>query len=54
MIAARYPTATLRRVLLDEPQTEWRMSLGWRRGAYLAHAARAWLSLTPAFETPAI
>lgn len=32
-------------VLLDEPHTQWEMSLLWRRGGYLAHAARAWLEI---------
>jgi DNA-binding transcriptional LysR family regulator len=32
-------------VLLSEPQTEWRLAMVWRRGAYLSNAARAWLAL---------
>lgn len=30
---------------LSEPNTEWHMALIWRRGAYLSHAAKAWLEL---------
>ena len=33
------------RVLLAEPQTEWHIAMIWRRGAYLPHAAQAWLAL---------
>lgn len=33
------------RLLLDEPQTEWHLALIWRRGAFLPHAAQAWLDL---------
>jgi DNA-binding transcriptional LysR family regulator len=32
-------------LLLEEPQTDWHIALIWRRGAYLPHAARAWLAL---------
>jgi DNA-binding transcriptional LysR family regulator len=31
-------------VPLDEPKCQWRIALAWRRGAYLSHAARAWLA----------
>ncbi|MGO9134410.1 MAG: LysR family transcriptional regulator [Methylovirgula sp.] len=33
-------------LLLNEPETEWRMALIWRRGAFLPPAAQAWLDLT--------
>jgi DNA-binding transcriptional LysR family regulator len=33
-------------LLLTEPDTEWRLTMIWRRGAYLSHAARAWLEMT--------
>lgn len=36
--------------ILTEPETEWRLTIIWRRGAYLSHAARAWLQLTSAAE----
>ena len=45
MIAQQYENPGISRVLLREPETEWRLMLAWRRGAYLSHAARAWLEL---------
>lgn len=41
-------------IVLDEPDTDWRMALVWRRGAYLSDAAQAWLSLVRPLseETP--
>jgi len=33
-------------VLLDEPDMLWHMALLWRKGAYLSHAAQAWLALS--------
>jgi DNA-binding transcriptional LysR family regulator len=35
---------SVRCVPLDEPKCRWRISLAWRRGGYLSHAARAWLA----------
>ena len=32
-------------LLLTEPRTEWRLAIIWRRGAYVSHAARAWLEM---------
>ncbi len=32
-------------LLLAEPDTEWRLTMLWRKGAYLSQAARAWLEL---------
>jgi DNA-binding transcriptional LysR family regulator len=32
-------------VLFGEAKTEWRMVMIWRRGAYLSHAAQAWLAI---------
>jgi DNA-binding transcriptional LysR family regulator len=52
MIAEQYQHPKIRRILLDEPETEWRMVLAWRRGAYLAESARAWLALTEAVVPP--
>lgn len=46
MLLERRHHPSIRYALLDEPQTEWRIALAWRRGAYLSHAAREWLSLT--------
>ncbi|HEY9855342.1 MAG TPA: LysR substrate-binding domain-containing protein [Stenomitos sp.] len=45
MTAALHPHPAVRLVPLDEPNTDWRMALIWRRGGYLSHAARAWLDL---------
>jgi DNA-binding transcriptional LysR family regulator len=35
----------VRRILLDEPNTEWQLVMIWRRGAFLSHAAQAWLAM---------
>ena len=32
-------------VRLAEPQTDWHMAMIWRRGAFLSHAAKAWLEI---------
>ncbi|MEI9963829.1 MAG: LysR family transcriptional regulator [Caulobacteraceae bacterium] len=45
MIAEQRGEPGVARVLLDEPQTAWRLAMIWRRGAYLSDAARAWLAL---------
>ena len=45
MIADSRRLASVRVVTLDEPGTEWRMTMAWRRGGYLSAAARAWLDL---------
>ncbi len=45
LIADQRTTSPVHRVLLDEPGTEWRMALAWRRGSFLSPAARAWLAL---------
>jgi DNA-binding transcriptional LysR family regulator len=37
--------AFVRRILLDEPDTEWQLVMIWRRGAFLSHAAQAWLAM---------
>jgi DNA-binding transcriptional LysR family regulator len=36
---------SVRRILLDEPNTEWQLVMIWRRGAFLSHAAQAWLAM---------
>ena len=46
MLLERRHHPSIRYALLDEPQTEWRIALAWRRGGYLSHAAREWLALT--------
>lgn len=45
MIAERHPHPGIQRVSLDDPALEWHMVLAWRQGAFLSHAARAWLAL---------
>lgn len=35
----------VKRVLLSEPDLRWDICFMWRRGAYLSHAAKAWLAL---------
>ena len=45
LIAEQYERPGISRVLLDESDTEWRLMLAWRRGAYISPAARAWLDL---------
>ena len=54
MIAEQYQHPRICRILLAEPDTEWRMVLAWRRGAYLAESARAWLALAQAADTAAV
>lgn len=45
LIAEQRTTSPVHRILLDEPGTDWRMALAWRRGSFLSPAARAWLAL---------
>lgn len=45
MLAEKYTHAGIWRAALDEPHTDWHMTLAWRRQAYLPLAARAWLEL---------
>ncbi len=45
LIAEQRTSAPIHRVLLNEPGTDWRMALAWRRGSFLSPAARAWLAL---------
>ncbi|MFD1332174.1 LysR family transcriptional regulator [Methylopila musalis] len=42
---AQRPHAGVAPVRLDEPRARWDMAMVWRRGAYLSHAARAWLAV---------
>jgi hypothetical protein len=46
VIAEKHSHHSVRRALLDDPQSKWRIALAWRRGAYLSHAAHAWLAHT--------
>ena len=45
MLAEQRKHASVSRVLLVEPDTDWHIAMVWRRGAYLSQAARAWLDL---------
>ena len=45
MLARDTPGARTRALLLTESETEWRLSMVWRQGGYLSHAARAWLEM---------
>lgn len=52
MLAEKQQRPDVKRVLLDEPGMEWHLALIWRRDAYLSHAAKAWLELAQAADTP--
>jgi DNA-binding transcriptional LysR family regulator len=45
LIADQLSNPSVRSVLLLEPQAEWHIAMIWRRGAYLSHAAKAWLEV---------
>lgn len=45
MIAEQRNHKGVRLIPIDEPEADWDMAVVWRRGAYLSHAARAWLAL---------
>src|SRR5450830_188028 len=45
MLAEKHQHAGIWQAPLDEPGTDWHMTLAWRRQAYLPPAARAWLAL---------
>lgn len=45
MIAEERQHARVSRVVVADPDFHWHIALLWRRGAYLSHAARAWLEL---------
>lgn len=38
-------SAGIAALMLAEPDTEWRLTMIWRTGAFLSHAARAWLAM---------
>ncbi|WP_168072068.1 LysR family transcriptional regulator [Caulobacter sp. SSI4214] len=52
MLAEPVLRAGLGTPILAEAETEWRLTMIWRRGAYLSHAARAWLDLVAASSAP--
>lgn len=45
-VAEQRRQSGVRLVPLDERDAIWEMTLIWRRGGYLSHAAQAWLALT--------
>ncbi|WP_312412716.1 LysR family transcriptional regulator [Shinella sp.] len=51
MIAEQRSHPAVRHVALVDPGTEWHIAMIWRRGAYLSHAAKAWLALTREFHS---
>lgn len=52
MIAVQRAHAGVHRLAVSDAGMDWNMALVWRRGAYLSHAARAWLDLARS-EAPA-
>jgi len=48
MLAEHVPGGRARALLLIESDTEWRLTMVWRQGGYLSHAARAWLEMAAA------
>ncbi|WP_336961373.1 LysR family transcriptional regulator [Sphingobium aquiterrae] len=44
-LAEQSRSARVSVLVLTEQQTEWRLAMVWRRGAYVSHAARAWLEM---------
>jgi len=53
MMAAEHRHMATTQALLDEPGTDWRLALVWRKNAYLSAAARAWLGMTAELYPPA-
>jgi DNA-binding transcriptional LysR family regulator len=51
MIAEQRSHPAVRHVTLVDPGTEWHIAMIWRRGAYLSHAAKAWMALTREFHS---
>jgi DNA-binding transcriptional LysR family regulator len=45
MIAEQRKHPSIARVPLAEADMDWHIAMIWRRGAYLSHAAKAWLDL---------
>ncbi len=45
MICEQRPHPLTKRVAISQPSLYWHMALVWRRGAFLSHAAQAWLTL---------
>jgi DNA-binding transcriptional LysR family regulator len=45
MVAEQRHHPGLRSLLVINPKIDWHIGMTWRRGAYLSHAAKAWLML---------
>jgi DNA-binding transcriptional LysR family regulator len=45
MVAEQRHHPGLRSLLIANPKIDWHIGMTWRRGAYLSHAAKAWLML---------
>lgn len=45
MIAQQRPHPGIRTIAVADAGMDWHIALVWRRGGYLSHAARAWLTL---------
>ena len=45
MVAEQRHHPGLRSLLIVNPKIDWHIGMTWRRGAYLSHAAKAWLML---------
>lgn len=45
LISEQRPHPLTKRIAVDHPSIYWHMALVWRRGAFLSHAAQAWLAL---------
>ncbi|WP_118138430.1 LysR family transcriptional regulator [Oceanicella sp. SM1341] len=52
MIAGQRGHLPVARIPLDQPGTDWDMAMLWRRGAYIPHAARAWLDIARETRPP--
>lgn len=53
MLAEQRRQPLVRHVAIVEPDMVWDVAMIWRRGAYLSHAARAWLAMLADRKLPA-
>jgi DNA-binding transcriptional LysR family regulator len=44
-MAEKHNHPSIRRIPLEEPDSDWQLVMIWRRGAFLSHAAQAWLAI---------
>jgi len=54
LISQQRPQAKVVRVPLVGPAIDWDMAIIWRRGAYLSHAAKAWLEVARRVAAPGV